>query len=343
MLFDLFEGYNKARLEFQESGVSKTGKVEGRARTVKQPFTRQCAENHMAGQQPSYGVAPIYQDETGEWVCRWGALDIDKYPISDAELDAILKACAKAGPLAAFWSKSGGLHVDTFVKEPVPAVTMIDYLKAMRRRLPKEHRSCEIFPKQARGTDKAPSALNLPLFGQARTFARGWSDDKQEKVAETLKGQRIATLPPDEVAAFIHQHCRVSSQWVIEAAARNTDRATTYKVPTRADGRNDLLNSIAASMQARGWTDDDLRAELRRLNERWEVQPEAIWRAMYGDRGLGPLPTRDVDRIVNSALTGIAKGVPGISGSWIEEWPYAQIKLHGKVSYIDKKMGDYSE
>ncbi len=40
-----------------------------------------------------------------------------------------------------------------------------------------------------------------------------------------------------------------------------------YRVPPDAAGRDDFLLRVVASMQARGWPDDELEAEIRRLNK----------------------------------------------------------------------------
>ena len=127
--------------------------IKTTARTVREPGTLALWEAHLRGERP-LGVIPICEDSN----CSWGSIDIDTY---DKDVTGIVAEVeATKLPLVACRSKSGGLHLFLFLKQPMPADAVQAALKAMAARL--DCADAEIFPKQTR------------LNGSAMTSATGW-------------------------------------------------------------------------------------------------------------------------------------------------------------------------
>lgn len=153
-----FVSFEGAHGTFVPGKKDAKGKTEGFAQTVRgKPITRAMWDAHVEGTGPGVGAIALLEDDT----VRWGACDIDKYSI---DLNA-LSIKLKDTPLVVCRTKSGGAHLYCFVREPVPATAMVEYLTAVAARL--GHGGCEIFPKQ---TSRAPGSvdvgnwLNMPYY-----------------------------------------------------------------------------------------------------------------------------------------------------------------------------------
>lgn len=143
--------------ELDENGV-KWG-IKKTARTLKGPATQALWADHLAGKKP-LGVIPIKNDNT----CRWGSADIDEY---DVDAVAVVQRVEAAKlPLVPCRSKSGGLHLFMFAKEPVTAELMQGTLREIAASL--GFAGCEIFPKQTRILAEQGDQGNwmvMPYFG----------------------------------------------------------------------------------------------------------------------------------------------------------------------------------
>lgn len=158
----LLEGYADAHGTHGAAIPSqrKGGKLEikGTASTVQRPVTAELWAAHLRGERP-LGIVPIRADST----CLWGAIDIDSYDISHAEL---VDTCRREGlPLVVCRTKSGGAHLFLFAAEPVPAELMQRRLQEMAALI--GHGGAEVFPKQrtlAVERGDLGSWLNMPYF-----------------------------------------------------------------------------------------------------------------------------------------------------------------------------------
>src|ERR1017187_9351214 len=134
------------------------GKFKGDAVTKREPITDGLWEQHLAGKY-GLGVIPIRDDST----CLFGAIDVDVY--ADLDIGRVASDIARQGfPLVPCRSKSGGLHLFSFAKAPVPSADMQKRLQELAARL--GFGTAEIFPKQAKmGGDKdLGSWINCPYF-----------------------------------------------------------------------------------------------------------------------------------------------------------------------------------
>lgn len=237
---------------------------------------------------------------------------------------------------AAFRSKSRGLHVYVFATAPIPAKQMHEYLVALRKRLPaKVQKKTEIFPKATQivvTPDNEPTAVNLPLKGQQRELA--FLID-----ADGFKGQGDGG-DAGVLLAHIDQHCRINADTLKQIANEQPvlDHSDMgYKTPHDAPGRNDLLMRIAMSMQARGWPDIELEAEIRRLNQEGERFHELF-------AGSGPLTETEIGNIVKSAKKR-EKGAPTpLHYRAVEKFNrrWSKITINGVVEYLDKDAAEFT-
>jgi len=169
----LFEGLDRAHGEFRISGRGPSGKVIGKAATVRSPATPELWQAHLAGKQ-GLGIVPIRADDT----CLWACLDIDDHQIDHNALVARIRE-AKL-PLIVARSKSGGAHAFVFFRQPVDCAIVREHLLAWAAWL--GYGGCEIFPKQSRLADKddVGNWLNMPYFDAARTVRYALHPDTGE-------------------------------------------------------------------------------------------------------------------------------------------------------------------
>jgi hypothetical protein len=156
----IFSGLEIAYGTYKIEKERGDGKQAGKATVVRQPPTDDLWEAHLMGNGPTLGIIPIRSDNT----CGWGCIDIDQYPLDHTAL--VKKIEELSLPLVVCRSKSGGAHCFCFVREPIPARDMQEYLKACAALLGESGR--EIFPKQAEIlVDRGDTGnfLNLPYYG----------------------------------------------------------------------------------------------------------------------------------------------------------------------------------
>lgn len=153
---DWIVGFDKAFGTFEPKGRNDKGKVEGKALTRTGELTREIWDRHLRG-EIGVGVIALLEDNT----VRWGAIDIDVYTL---DLPALARRIADM-PLVLFRTKSGGAHLYCFVREPVPAGDMMDFLSTLAAIL--GHGGVEVFPKQSSrsGDRDIGNWLNAPYGG----------------------------------------------------------------------------------------------------------------------------------------------------------------------------------
>lgn len=125
-------------------------------RTLRAPVTEALWEQHLNGTAP-IGIIPTRQDGS----CKWGAIDIDEY--AKNLLDVFFAQWARyEAPFVPCRSKSGGLHLFLFLRDPIPA----DDVRKLLAPCAKEfgHGGAEIFPKFSHPADIG-SWLIMPYFG----------------------------------------------------------------------------------------------------------------------------------------------------------------------------------
>ena len=167
----LFRGLNRAYGAVDLTGKDANGKQKGKYKFVHEPRTSETFDAHLKG-ETSIGVVPINEDN----LCRWGALDIDQYPLDHS---AIIRKLAELDlPLVVCRSKSGGAHLYLFLTKFVEAEKLQVKLKEIASEI--GFGGCEIFPKQIklvleRGDNG--NFLNLPYFDEENGLRYAIKDD----------------------------------------------------------------------------------------------------------------------------------------------------------------------
>ena len=109
-LMKAFEGFRSAHGQTEVSTQRMAGKQKAKSYIVRNPLTLELMQRHIDGKQ-GVGAIPINEDNK----CKFGALDIDQYPLDHNELiDKLEKFNV---PCIVCRSKSGGAHIFFFFKE----------------------------------------------------------------------------------------------------------------------------------------------------------------------------------------------------------------------------------
>jgi hypothetical protein len=179
---------------------SQDGKKEdGKSKTIKSKLlTMEQYRAHLEG-KIGLGIIPI--TESSE--CKFGAIDVDVYE----NMPDFVGALERGGfPLVPFRSKSGGLHLYLFLREPTPVKQVTEVLRQMvtllgidimvKKRL---NKLIEIFPKQDTVKDgQLGNWINLPYYNATKTqqwaikgdqaltleAALAYAKEKQKPIAE---------------------------------------------------------------------------------------------------------------------------------------------------------------
>src|SRR5581483_216913 len=160
--YNLFRGMDEAHGTYEVTGTEESGKKSGKALTLREMVTPALWALHLAGKQ-SLGIIPIYRESKA----KWGAIDIDEYPVDHADIIARVRELKL--PLNVFCSKSGGAHLILILDEPIEARRMSSILKSWCAAL--RLGKVEVFPKQAvvrLDEGDLGNWLNMPYFGQSR-------------------------------------------------------------------------------------------------------------------------------------------------------------------------------
>ena len=168
----IFEGLDVAYGQHQPSGSRADGKQDGKSYIVKQVVTEDLWKAHLNGVGPSLGIIPIRADNTVSWCC----IDIDTYPIDYKKI--INKIRNLQLPLVPCRSKSGGMHLFMFFKNPVSARLAREKLREVASGL--GHSSVEVFPKQSTiliEKGDLGNFINLPYYNSKSTTRYAYKDD----------------------------------------------------------------------------------------------------------------------------------------------------------------------
>jgi hypothetical protein len=178
--FEYFSGLNRVYGLYKLPTTDATGeKIVGKPQTVNGKLTVELWEDHLRG-YTGLGIVPIKDGNT----CSFGAIDIDVYATLD--IPGVIEKIRNAGlPLIPCLSKSGGLHLFTFVKEDVPAKLMREKLYMMACYL--GYSNSEIFPKQMELiSDRGDFGqwINMPYFDYEKTNRYAFNMDYEKLSVE---------------------------------------------------------------------------------------------------------------------------------------------------------------
>jgi hypothetical protein len=174
---ELFQGLNRAYgiYELEDKPNEPGIKILGKPRTVQGNVTEQLWLDHLNGKS-GLGIVPIMDNSK----CFFGAIDIDIY--TDFDYASLIRQVYKEKhPLIPFRSKSGGLHLFIFMKDPVPAKLLISKLKMIASYLGQG--KAEIFPKQTEILAERGDIgqwINLPYYDNVKTNRYAYNSDGEK-------------------------------------------------------------------------------------------------------------------------------------------------------------------
>jgi hypothetical protein len=181
--------------------------IKRTAHTVREPVTLKVWEQHLRGDRP-LGIIPIRKDST----CSWGCIDVDVYDRS--LLDIVDQVERRKLPLVSCRSKSGGLHLFLFTREPQPAAAVQAALSGMAAVLRLD--DSEIFPKQAQHKEGGTGNwMVMPYFGNT------YDGKLREQVGIRHTG---AEMDPEEFLRLAEER-RLTSEQLAELIRAKKDRA----------------------------------------------------------------------------------------------------------------------
>jgi len=167
----LFKGYHDAYGVCNLTGGQREdGKENYQAATKRMPLTIKHWEDHLNGKQ-GLGIIPI--DENDQ--VNFAVIDIDLYNIDPRKvIDEVNK---HEFPLVPMRSKSGGLHLVMFFKEPMNADEVVPKLRDIASFI--GYGDSEIFPKQTKVLlDRGDLGIwiNMPYFDSGQTMRYGYTE-----------------------------------------------------------------------------------------------------------------------------------------------------------------------
>jgi len=159
-----FAGFGAAHGRTDISEERRAGKTKAKSYVVRKPLTVELVQSHLDGGD-GVGAIPINEDNK----CKFGALDIDVYPLDHT---ALIKQLSQNNvPCIVCRSKSGGAHVFFFFKEWMSAGEFRDKAAEIAALL--GHGKCEVFPKQEQvlvERGDVGNFINLPYFDAEQTM-----------------------------------------------------------------------------------------------------------------------------------------------------------------------------
>ena len=123
----LKENFGQIKLQAKVQFDKERNKIKPEYTWSKQPIQPSHYQKHLDG-QISIGIQPC----TKEGKAHFGCIDVDPEYYKDFNIVLLLSYIEKYKlPLVPCRSKSGGLHIYLFLKEPVDAQTMRDSLASL--------------------------------------------------------------------------------------------------------------------------------------------------------------------------------------------------------------------
>lgn len=192
----LFSGYTKAFGRFDVKKTADSGKVEGKALTVRRPITAEDVEGHFTG-KGGIGIIPLRDDDAS---VAFAAIDVDVKEFPSVNPEAVARDCFSRNlPVTVCRSKSGGCHLYFFFSEPyASAKAVMGYLHTMAADL--GFGGAEVFPKQSSRASETDTGnwINMPYEGGENTVRYALSDEGERLTFEEFltfaEARRITEL-----------------------------------------------------------------------------------------------------------------------------------------------------
>jgi hypothetical protein len=201
---DLFQGnarnFGVHAYKFAAEGKKESG---SNSTVTNQLLTIEQYKAHLGGKM-GLGVIPITEDNK----CHFAAIDVDVYDDLSLYVEAIE---ANNFPLVPFKSKSGGLHLYLFLKNPADVKPVVDLMQKMTMLLGldvlvkrKSNKMIEVFPKQKKLQEGgAGNWINLPYYDAERSRQRALRGGRELDLDEALQLMSSKRTTLTEVRSFV--------------------------------------------------------------------------------------------------------------------------------------------
>lgn len=216
--------------------------------------TLQDFEAHLRGER---GLLVVPTDAEG--MSHFGKIDVDDYKIDGAHLAQ--KVARLRLPLIVERSKSGGVHLAHYSRQPVPTATLREQLVEWAAQL--GFAQAEIFPKQnSLPSGTKGSGINVPYFG----------GDSAENYALTADGQRM-TL--EQWLERIETPIAALNGHAVPDAAAEIVEAAALLARHWSDGQRQTLSiAIPGCLLRQGWSVDRCDALMERVIHETGARPK---------------------------------------------------------------------
>lgn len=245
------------------------GKMEGRAETLLEAVTVAKWQRHLEG-KVGIGIIPIRDDAT----VRWGAIDIDVYPL---DINALFNKVVRLDlPVLVLRTKSGGAHVTCYASEPIPAKVMRQRLMEMAVAL--GYPGVEIYPKQVSLASERDVGnwLNMPYFDHERSTRYCVYRGKALTAEQFLRYAKSIAVTAEQL-----------SNLVIDIGHDFADGPPCLQIMSQEGlqpgSRNDAMFAFAVYCQ-------------QKYGDNWELEFEKLNSALCHP----PLPSAEIQAIVKS-------------------------------------------
>ena len=274
----LFTGYQG---DFGIADMSRTelDKSKNKIKPVYEWAGRPLAVNdykdHLLG-KISIGVQPCRLNKTAQFGC----IDVDPPDYGNFKIEKYLSLFEQFKlPLVPILSKSGGLHCYIFLKEAIPAIDLIDALKAFLLPLGLKP-TTEIFPKQKelkedeKGDIKPGNFINLPYYnnGESSRYALDKDNNKLSltKFIEVAESLRISKEDLEKLVEETHANILNGADPEFDDGPPCLALCSKAKLE---DGRDRFMYNymvFAKKKYKEKWPDQVSKANYSYLSEPWD-------------------------------------------------------------------------
>jgi hypothetical protein len=221
----------------------KTGKKRPKYDWAHKEVTKEDYIAHLNGKQ-ALGIQPC--DDEG--MCSFAAIDIDdkQHSYTNFPYQTYLDLISKYDlPVVPVKSKSGGLHLYVFTKEPVKAIFLRNFLEKLLLSLSLPS-NIEIYPMQTElGQDPDGEwingkFINLPYFGKKERVSITF-EGKERTFEEFMEVVKINRYSKEELENFANQHVK---KMLMGGSAEFEDGPPCLQILTKdklKDGRDRFL------------------------------------------------------------------------------------------------------
>jgi len=239
------------------------------------PITAADYQDHISG-KISIGIQPCRPDKTAQFGC----IDIDLKDYKEFKIEKYLALFQQYKlPLVPILSKSGGLHCYLFLEEPIPAIDLIEALKAFLLPLGLDPKT-EIFPKQKelqkdeKGDIKPGNFINLPYYANGNTARCAVDKDNNtlslEKFVEFVIKNKINKKTLETLVEKTHQDILLGTDPEFSDGPPCLALCSRNKLD---DGRDRYMYNymvFAKKKYKDKWSDHLMAANIKYLADPWD-------------------------------------------------------------------------